>query len=123
VRYASVNGILCWKSAPTITNCTVVNNSAGIKIVGPDVSPVINYCDLYDNVENLGLYEYEELPIVTINAENNWWGTDVEEEIGWTISIHPSSEGFVEVDFDPWLHGTSVDESMSWGRVKALFAD
>jgi len=124
IRYCQTDGIRIEATEATITNCSIVNNMRAIKIVGPDVSPVINYCDIYDNNEyNLWVGLYEQLPVVTINAENNWWGTDIEEEIGWWIYIHSSGEGFVEVDFDPWLHDTPVDDTVTWGRIKALFAD
>jgi hypothetical protein len=121
VRHVLTTGISCDESSPTITSCTIADNGRGMKIFGPDTSPVINYCNLENNLsENILVVGYEELPIVTINAENNWWGTDIEEEIGWTINIHSNSEGFVEVDFVPWLHDTPV-EATTWGRVKVLF--
>ncbi len=63
---------------------------------------------------------YTVPPMVTIDAENNWWGTDVEAEIANSINIHGLS-AYVEVDYDPWLHEVPVEAS-SWGRVKALFA-
>jgi hypothetical protein len=93
----------------------------GIVVYGPLSAPVVHNCNLYDNPSgNMYVTAYMVAPMVTIDAENNWWGTDVDAEIANSIMIHGLSV-FVEVDYDPWLHETSVETS-SWGRVKALFA-
>ena len=94
----------------------------GIVVFGPDSVPVIHDCNLYDNPSgNMYVTAYTVPPMVTIDAENNWWGTDVDAEIANSITIHGLSV-HVEVDYDPWLHETPIEAS-SWGRIKALFAN
>jgi parallel beta-helix repeat protein len=110
-------------ASPVITGCTLADNVTGVYVNGPDQFPVIHNCNIYDNTsENLYVRGYTELPLVTIDAEDNWWGVDTDVEIEQTINIASSSVGYVEVDYDPWLHEAPVEE-VSWGRVKALFAE
>jgi parallel beta-helix repeat protein len=114
-------GFMCENGSFLIENCDIVDNERGIKISGSDSNPVIHNCNLYNNTyQNIYVSDYADPPVVTIDAENNWWGTDVEAEIEDTITLSGSAL-YVEVDFDPWLHEVPVDVS-SWGRVKALFA-
>jgi parallel beta-helix repeat protein len=107
---------------PTVTSCTIIDNQIGIYVNGPDANPVIHNCNIHYNQDNMYVRAYEELPIVTIDAESNWWGTDVDYLIEETIYIAQSSVGYVEVDYDPWLHEAPV-EAVSWARVKALYSE
>jgi hypothetical protein len=121
MRHASASGLLCETGATCqVMNCRIVNNAIGVKVMGPS-NPVINYCDIHDNsFWNLYASEYTDLPVTTINAESNWWGSDAEQDITDCIGIQGSSEDYVEVDCDPWLH-ESPAETASWGRIKAMF--
>ena len=59
---------------------------------------------------------------MVIDAENNWWGTDIEQEIEQEISHDVDDPAnYAHVDYDPWLHEVPVEE-LTWARVKALFA-
>ena len=116
-------GVRSSSGAITVTGCTISNNHRGVYLIDSDTDPVVNNCNIIDNVSsNIFVYAYEGRPIITLNFENNWWGVDTAPEIEATIDMHPASVGFVEVDFDPWLHEIPV-EATSWGRVKALFAE
>ncbi len=119
-RYAD-NGFTCEHGSLLLEGCDVIDNGRGIKIYGPDSYPVIQNCNIYDNYyDNMYVAGYTEAPLVNIDAENNWWGTDVDSEIEDSITI--SNSPYVEIDYDPWLHEVPVEHS-SWGRVKALYAD
>jgi parallel beta-helix repeat protein len=119
-RYAD-NGFVCESGSLLLEGCDIIDNNRGIKIYGPDSYPVLHNCNIYNNYyDNMYVASYTEAPLVTIDAENNWWGTDVDSEIEATISF--SNSAYAEVDYTPWLHEIPV-EAISWGRVKALFAD
>ena len=108
---------------PIITGCTISNNYRGVYLIDSDTDPVVNNCNIVDNASsNIFVYAYDGRPIVTLNFENNWWGVDTAPEIEATIDIHSSSVGFVEVDFDPWLHEVPV-EAISWGRIKTMYLE
>jgi len=114
-------GITCDGASPQIESCDIIENMNGIVVYGPVSSPVVHNCNLYDNPSgNMYVSAYTVPPMVTIDAENNWWGTDVDAEIANSISIHGLSV-HVQVDYNPWLHEVPV-EATTWGRVKALFA-
>jgi len=108
--------------SPVITDCEITENETGLVVEGPISHPVIHNCNVYDNsTANMRVSGYEvRPPIVVLDAESNWWGVDTALEIEATIDIATASMGFVEVDYDPWLHEVPVEES-SWGRVKALY--
>ncbi len=117
----SFYGITCANASPQVESCDIIDNWRGIGIFGPDAAPVVHDCNLYANsAANVYVAGYTEPPMATIDAENNWWGTDVDAEIANTIDI-ASFSLYVEVDYDPWLHEVPVEAS-SWGRVKAMFA-
>jgi hypothetical protein len=62
-------------------------------------------------------------PGVTINAENNWWGTDVEGEIQQEIRDSADNPDiYATVDYTPWWSEQPVDAS-TWSRIKHLFAE
>jgi len=112
-------GILCEEASPQIASCDMIQNWCGIGIIGPDAAPVINDCNLYDNTSfNMYVSGYVDPPMATIDAQSNWWGTDVGAEIESSIYIFDSP--YIEIDYDPWLPDVPV-EPLSWGRVKALF--
>ena len=119
-RHASGAGIFCELANPSITGCEVVNCPTGIRISGPYSFPEIHYCNLYDNIENMRLSQYETEPMAYIQAQNNWWGVDTYEEIGYTIAMSGSA-AWVTVLYDPWLHEMPVEET-TWGGIKALFS-
>ena len=124
VRNCSQEGVYCLSAAPTILHCDIHDNRFGIFITNSldQDLPTINYCNIYDNSDrNLRFMQFPA-PLMSLNAENNWWGTDVEAQIQYEIidnSDDPSI--YAAVDYDPWLHEVPVEET-SWGRVKALFA-
>jgi len=83
---------------PTITHSLITNNRYGFYASGSS-SPVINYCDIYDNYY-YGINNYNQSSV--IDAENNWWG----DNSGPTHSGNPSGTGDIvsdAVDYTPWL--------------------
>jgi hypothetical protein len=116
------DGVKLYDSSPVITGCSFTDNYQGFYVSGPASYPVIHDCNICDNSwKNMYVRDYDG-PLVTIDAENNWWGVDTAPEIEDTIDIASASTGNVQVDFDPWLHEVPV-EATSWGRLKALFAE
>jgi hypothetical protein len=120
-RYGDNAGLYIDKCSPLIEYCNIEENPRGMFIFGPDASPVIHGCNLqYNSSSNMYLAGYNPTRLVTIDAEDNWWGADAYLDINETIEIQMSSAPYVEVDFDPWLHEVPVEET-SWARVKALY--
>lgn len=120
VEYAD-NNIYCDRSSPIIKNSTIQNSNNGIYISSSS-SPSITCSNIKDN--NTGVYAtsssnpsitgckitgnaaygvYNNNNSITINAENNWWGS----------ASGPSGVGLGSgdavshyVDYDPWLTST-----------------
>jgi hypothetical protein len=126
IRHTNWEGLTCEDGSPTIQDCEIHDTSAAISLYANagTPQPVIHGCNLYDSITyNLILGGYDDAPLVTIDAESNWWGTNIESEIEDTIDHdvdHPGTYG--HVDFDPWLMDTPVEE-VTWARVKAMFSD
>jgi hypothetical protein len=115
-------GIWCQRASPLIQSSWVTDCSfSGILCQTETSSPVIHDCNLYDNpAYNIRLMSYD-LPLVTIDAEENWWGTADQAEIEASIYDHDDDEHlYGTVDFNPWRPGTPV-EAHTWGYIKALF--
>ena len=76
------------------------------------------------NDTNMRLYLYSE-PVV-VDAERNWWGTTIEEEIQESIEFAASAEG-CSVDFNPWCLDPACTSTPvllnAWGSIKKLFRD
>ncbi len=118
-------GVYCHLSSPSIAHCSFTGSTwAAIHCYGRQSLPVIDDCNFWSNLWNVYLTFYSgSEPEVTITAENNWWGSDDEEEIGASI-YDKADNGAVNgvVDYDPWLPAQPVEDS-SWGMIKALFRD
>jgi len=115
-------GIFIASASPLVENCDIYACWDGVIISGNASEPPIRYSDICDNIGwNLYVMNFPE-PAVTIDCEDNWWGTDVEAEIADKIRDSADNPAvFATIDYDPWLHEVPVEE-MTWGRVKALFA-
>ena len=115
-------GIFIASASPLVENCDIYACWDGVIISGNASEPPIRYSDICDNMGwNLYVMAFPE-PAVTIDCEDNWWGTDVEGEIQQKIYDNTDNPAvFATIDYDPWLHEAPVEAS-SWGRVKAMFA-
>jgi hypothetical protein len=126
VRHTAQEGIVIWDCSPTIQSCDIYETSHGLAVASFDApaSPVIHGCNIYDNFPyNMTVGGYADPPLVTIDAEGNWWGTNVEGEIEATIDHDVDNPSVhAHVDFDPWLSDSPVEET-TWARVKALFGE
>ncbi len=123
VRSCSQVGIFCIDASPTIEYCDIYDNPDGIHVFysSAPTLPVVNNNNIYGNTSyNLRVIIYP-VPGGTINAENNWWGTDVEGEIQQEIRDSTDSPDIhATVDYDPWLMEQPVDVS-TWSRIKNMF--
>jgi hypothetical protein len=126
IRNCSQFGISCAAASPVISNCVIHDNQVGLWIDDPhglQSHPSLSYCDIYDNSPYAARVFAYEAPLVIINAENCWWGTDVEGEIQAAIDDnHDNPWVYAIIDYDPWLHESPVEES-SWAKVKKLFEE
>lgn len=118
-------GIFCHSSSPLITGTEIVDcSSVGVFCLYSASVPTLNDCNIEGNADySVFLNSYNVLPIVTIDATGNWWGTDDPGAIAETIydnSDKPSLYGVV--DFSDWLSAPGV-EPASWGSIKALFRE
>jgi parallel beta-helix repeat protein len=118
-------GIWVNNSSPTITSCEITDCTIeGIRCRNSGSSPIIDDCNISNpapGAMNIRLEEYNVGPIVTIDATDNWWGTDVEQTIKDKIYDYNDSNGVRGlVNYLGFLHAPGV-ESASWGSIKALF--
>ena len=115
-------GLFMFISTSIVQYCDMHDCHDGVMLSGPGNDPAINYCNIYGNSSwNLYVLDFPE-PAATINAENNWWGTDVEAEIASEIFDSADNPNiYATIDYDPWWMEQPVEET-TWGRVKALFA-
>ncbi|MFH1864808.1 MAG: right-handed parallel beta-helix repeat-containing protein [Candidatus Eisenbacteria bacterium] len=122
IRSCSSSGLFIGESSPTVQYCDIYANRDGIGITGNTSNPIINYNNIHDNTPwNVYVFSFPE-PAATINAESNWWGTDVEGEIAQEINDSADNPAiFATIDYTPWWFEQPVEQA-SWGRVKALFA-
>lgn len=77
IKKANYNGdnypaILADNASPTVTNSSIMNNAYGVVVFGSG-NPVINNNDIYNNSQ-YGVYNRDKT--FTIDATNNWWGSD-----------------------------------------------
>ena len=117
--------IVIVSSSPTVEMCDLYGClGQAVWIMGNSSNPAITYNDICDNPGwSIYVMDYPE-PARTINCQYNWWGTDVEGEIQQRIrdSVgHP--EVYATIDYSNWQTEEIPVEAVSWGRVKALFAD
>jgi parallel beta-helix repeat protein len=99
--YESEAAITTESASPTITYSNLSNNSNAVRAEGAS-DPVINYCDIYDNIY-YGVNNVNKG--FTIDATNNWWGSDN----GPTHTSNPDGTGDAvsdEVNFTPYRGGT-----------------
>lgn len=117
------NGIFCISASPMITSCDINACATGIWISGNASNPVINNNNIHDNTNwNLFVTNFPP-PAVTIDAENNWWGTDDEATIVSLINDSNDNPAIhATVDFDPWQGGMPV-KRMTWGEAKGMYAE
>jgi len=125
-RFSSCQiGIWCHASSPAITGSEIVDSSSvGIFCLYSSSVPTVNDCNLEGNATaSVYLSSYNVLPVVTIDATGNWWGTDDPAEIGAAIYDNEDKESiFGVVDYADWLTAPGVEAS-SWGSIKALFRE
>jgi hypothetical protein len=121
-RLAQQYGMIVDDCSPTIDNCNVHQNSTGIYASqsSDPTNPVIHGCNFYDNTLScLYLTGFADPPVVTLDAEGNWWGTAdpgaIEDEIRHDVDV-PTIQA--HVDFDPWLGAAPVVPT-TWSRLKA----
>jgi hypothetical protein len=125
VRSCGSSGLFIASGSPTIEYCDIYANRDGIGLSGGAGSPnpVINYNNIHGNTHwNVYTFGLPEDPVI-INAENNWWGTDVEAEIA--NEIYDSADNpsiLLTVDFTPWWTEQPVERS-TWSTIKTLFAE
>ena len=99
--YDTEAAITTESASPRITHSTLSNNANGVRATGAS-DPVINHCDIYDNIY-YGVNNVNKG--FTIDATNNWWGSDY----GPTHASNPDGTGDAvsdEVNFTPFLGGT-----------------
>ena len=119
--YTAGAGMTLNNASPTVQYCTINNNNYGIVANGAS-NPVVNYCDIYKNLQQ-GLDNANES--FNIDARNNWWG----DNSGPTHSGNPGGKGDVvtdSVNYMPFLssgtqHPLPGDVSLN-GSIQAYDA-
>lgn len=101
-------GIVCgYGSQPIITNCTIKDNDLDGVYSSDSSTPLIHNCNVTDNIR-YGVNNEDGM--VTIDAENNWWGDASGPHHPCT---NPSGMGSIVsdfVDYNPWLTEPGVEE-------------
>lgn len=113
--------IACIASSPQITHCNITDGNQGIFITNNLSRPTISHCNLYGNTSwNVHVQLYPA-PLVTIDAQNNWWGVSDAASIAETIHDHMDDDRLKAViNFDPWLSDMPAARS-TWSDVKAIY--
>lgn len=100
------SGIYCYNSSPLIQMCDIsFNNGDGIYCESMS-NPAINYNNINDNTD-YGVLNAD--PIVTIDAEYNWWG-DPSGPGG--VGPGTGDEVSENVLYDPWLTEMEIEEGI-----------
>ncbi|MEX0845794.1 MAG: right-handed parallel beta-helix repeat-containing protein, partial [Balneolaceae bacterium] len=90
VNSNSYAGVLADNASPTITNSSIFDNGYGVVVWGSG-NPVVTNNDIYNNSQ-FGVYNRDKT--FTIDATNNWWGSDT----GPTHSANPGGTGNTVTD-------------------------
>lgn len=103
IRHTSY-GIDIYKSPALIMNNIITNNGSGI-YCSDSATPIINYNTIMDNTDD-GVYNAYSL--VTVNAENNWWGDSTGPS-----GVGPGTGDAVSnyVDYSPWTGMIGISEA------------
>ena len=102
-------GVYLDHNLATLTNNTIINNANGIAIhclFGSPCDNRITSNSIYNNTHynvNTSHGGGESISWITIDAENNWWGTTDPAAIALTINDYTDNSRFPVVDFDPYL--------------------
>lgn len=90
----NVIGIELNQGTPIITNNKIISNENGINVntltgvkTNSQTTPIINYNEIHTNsLWNIYTGSYNNYsPAPTVNARNNWWGTNIPAAISATI--------------------------------------
>jgi len=120
-NYNDYAGVTANSSSPSITNCSFIAASNGVRATASS-NPIINNCDFY-NISYYGVNNVDKT--FTIDATNNWWGNNS----GPTHANNVDGTGIAVTDgvtYDPWLtnganHPIMGDVSLN-GQVQAYDA-
>ncbi|MDP2939904.1 MAG: NosD domain-containing protein, partial [Candidatus Omnitrophota bacterium] len=131
-------GIYCqYSSSSAITNNTIINNEYGIYTSGSLTNypnPFINNNSIYNNTQyNLYAYASNNCSSLTINAQNNWWGTVDVITITQKIYDYTDNPNSPAVDFIPFLDGPngspiegnfvlgSINQNTTWTQAQSPY--
>ena len=114
------DGLWILRSSPLIEKSRIAGSAnVGIRCMFDASLPVIWNCNLVGNGGyNIQLDAYSD--VVTVSAQENWWGSANENTIRGTIRDAEDGYGDGTVDYSDWLTDVPV-EARSWGAIKALF--
>ncbi len=112
--YIMANSSTAVASTPAITNNAIVDNSSySVYLYGyssgdssTSPQPVFtnnSFATQYSPANSFYTTYYSSSNTITINAENNWWGTAAATEISDIIRDRSDTTGAPSVDFDPFL--------------------
>ncbi|MCP4112178.1 MAG: PKD domain-containing protein [Desulfobacteraceae bacterium] len=93
--------------APQIANSTLRYNNRGIEVYNRHgiPQPVVNRCSFYENSEsNYYVAAWGSWNTTTLDATNNWWGTDDPQLIAETIWDYNDSNSAALVNFEGWVN-------------------
>jgi hypothetical protein len=114
-------GVYCADSSPNISNCSFFSCPIAVGAWGRASTPTLRNCNFTQNhLWNIYLQGYDP-PLVTIDARECYWQTQVTSEIEDSIYHDVDNPAiYGHVDFSDW-NATPAVEQTSWGRIKSLF--
>ncbi len=107
IEYAQYGIRVTGSGSQTITDCTIRYNTQGVRVEASGGNPIINQSSIYENTEYNYMATSGTSSSLTLNAQNNWWGTQDELEISELIWDSNDNSNCATVNFDPWQFESS----------------
>jgi len=103
VEYAETGVSFYQRTSPRITNCEINKWGLHADSYGSHIpQPVVNDCLIEKNTERS--YVSEVPSTTTLDATNNWWGTDDQTKIAETIWDYYDNNNVGIVNFEGWVN-------------------
>ena len=102
IEYAQYGIRVTGSGNQTITDCTIRYNTQGVRVEASGGNPIINESSIYENTQYNYMATSGTSSSLTLDAQDNWWGTQDELEISELIWDSNDNSNCATVNYDPW---------------------